>query len=245
MREKIKSLVQQAVTDFLKSKENEERREVIVLLHYESMNPKAVIEHVKALSLEQNVTLIFSEQWNEFRESLNFASVVTAEGAKKRDFAALIEGADLLYVPTISHGLLAKVALTIDDDLPAWFTIQTQLAGKGIIFAQDELHEKRYRPFFAKSSVEKRVKSYVRQIQTEGVHLFSMDKVAQYIERVAVKQENIRPLVLAEHIEELSRNGETELVLPKKSIVTPMGKDAARELGITIKEAEEEKRDNG
>ncbi|MFD1040140.1 hypothetical protein ACFQ3N_17340 [Virgibacillus byunsanensis] len=237
MRERIKELVQQTLHDFLHTTNTETRKDILILLVYESSNPTLVLENIKALSDKHHVTLCVGHEW-EIESQAN-TKVIRLEDCKRQELQQLLDQIDVLYVPAISHGLIAKISLLIDDDIPSWLVMQTQLKGKEVIIANDQMPAIGSSIFFMKPSIEKRIQTYWRQMREDGIHAIPMAKVPQKITRVSKK----KPVVLAKHIEKLAVDGEKEVTLPKGSILTPMGKDIARELGITVNREHDEKRD--
>ncbi|MCD8510739.1 MAG: hypothetical protein LRY73_13280 [Bacillus sp. (in: Bacteria)] len=241
MREKVKSLVQQALREILDSqKTSKEKEKLLVLLVYHSSKREELWEHIRKLAMSHSISLLYGEKWREIPEDIKeLVEAVDVATIDEETARVAMNAVNALYVPVVSHGLLTKLALTIDDDFPSWLAIQMQLEGKEVIFASDNISYRSYQRFSIKPSVEKRIASYVRQVQKDGVHVLPMAKAERKLASLVAKFHGKRPLVLARHVEELSRSGERELVLPKRSLITPMGRDAARELGITIKHVEE------
>ncbi|MRH41657.1 hypothetical protein GH741_03090 [Aquibacillus halophilus] len=241
MKEAIRELVQQALNDLLPTKSTyKDRKDILILLVYEASNAQLVIETIKALSIKHNVTLCVDNAWKLSQERpLDNTTVISMEDCCKEELDQLLNQSDLLYVPTISYGLLAKICLLIDDDIPSWLIIQTQLKGKEVVIANDQIPSSGSTIFMIKPSIEKRIQNYWKQIREDGVHVSPTIKVQQKIANLSKK----KPVILAKHIEKISVQGEKELTLPKGSILTPMGKDIARELGITVKRENDETRD--
>lgn len=239
MREKIKELVQQALNDWLHTKQTDHKH-ILILLAYESINSNSVIQNIKEISTRHKVTLCLSNEWkSDHQEALTNTNLIHLEDCSKEKLHQVLDQVDLLYVPTISHGLIAKISLLIDDDIPSWIALQTQLGGKDIIIANDQMPSKGSSIFLVKPSIERRIQNYWRQIREDGIHVIPINKVQQKIANINQK----KPVVLAKHIEKISIQGEKELTLPMGSILTPMGKDVAKELGITVKRENDEKRD--
>lgn len=241
MRDKVKSLVQQALKELLDSRNSSRKKEkLLVLLVYHSSKQEEVWDRVGSLAENYDITLVCGEKWRDIPEDLTDVVVsMDMVDIDEERFLDVLRDVNLLYVPVVSYGLITKLALTIDDDVPSWLAVQMQLDGKEILLASDSIHRRSYQRFFIKPGVEKRIASYVRQVQQDGVYVVPIAKAERKITSILSKFHRKRPLVLARHVEELARSGERELVVPKESLITPMGKDAARELGITIKQVEE------
>ncbi|TMW71034.1 hypothetical protein [Alteribacter natronophilus] len=236
MREQIAALVQEAVKEFFRGPGQKTRRKnVLVLLDYESLNPELVNAHLKAVTQAHDVTMYAGKGWREL-----FPGAAALEEAGRKELTDAAEAAEIVYIPVASHGFVARLALTIDDDPVAQTAIALQLAGRPFLVADDELGLRSYRRLFARPSVEKRITGYMRQAREDGAVFTTLDKAEQRIGAMK-PHEPKRPLVLASHVEEAERNGETELVVPGKTLVTPMGRDRARELGVTIIEEGEQR----
>ncbi|MGM8211297.1 hypothetical protein ACLIBH_00740 [Virgibacillus sp. W0430] len=230
MRDYVVSIVKQTIHEFLQQDRSNRAEQILVLLPEESSIYD--MQHLNQLAATYNLTLAVTNE--DFQPDEN-VPVINVARVAENERKLLVNEFDLLYVPTISHGFLAKLSLLIDDTKPIWLTLHMLLEGKPVILGQDQIIRKRSSLFFPKPSIEKKVQNYMKQLMGDGVTFCSQNKVAAKISSVLAKEKNRRPLVLAKHIEELVRDGEKEVTIPAQSIVTPMAKDAARELGMAIK----------
>lgn len=242
MRRRIEPIVRQVVKNYIQSTSlKKNQKSLFVLLDYESPTPALVWEKIRSISSKHKITLCLSERWIDVPEGLMVDHVIQLKEANRDDIKEDMLGTDILLFPTANYSLLSKLALTIDDDLSLWIAIQMQLDGKDIIIISDQLEHKGIRHLSAPATVVKRIQTYSRQIQADGVSVVSLNKIEQWLETSSRIQVNKPPLILARHIQEIANEGEKELTVPEQSLITPMGRDRAKELGVTINKMSKEK----
>lgn len=235
MRAKIEAIVRQVVQSYLHATSSKiNQRKLFIVLDYESPTPFLVWEKLKSISSKHKITLCLSDRWNDVPDGISFEQALQLKETNRVTIKEAMQQADILLFPTACYSLLSKLALTIDDDLTLWIAIQMQLDGKHIIIASDQLEHKGIRHLTAPATVVKRIQAYERQIQADGVSTVSLSNIEQWLASSSRIKTNKRPLILARHIEEMANEGEKELTVPEQSLITPMGRDKARELGITI-----------
>ncbi|MGM8364980.1 hypothetical protein ACLIBG_05775 [Virgibacillus sp. W0181] len=231
MKDYVASVVRQTIHEYLQSDHGSFGKHILVLLPESpaSLNKNQVHE----LSMKYNVTLGISE--TDRQTEVHNIPVIDISRIGQNELKLLMEEIDILYVPNISHGFLAKLSLLIDDTKTIWVTLQMILEGKPVLLGDDLVRKRKGNIFLPKPSIEKKVQQYMKQLSSDGVHFCSTTQVEKKLRAMLTKEGTQRPLVLAKHMEELAKMGEKEAILPERSVVTPMAKDAARELGIAIK----------
>jgi hypothetical protein len=236
MRAKIEAIVRQVVQNYLQATSSKiSQRKLFIVLDYESPTPDLVWEKIKSISSRHKITLCLSDRWMDVPDRIIFNQVIQLNQANRDRIKEAMQQTDIVLFPTASYSLLSKLALTIDDELALWIAIQMQLDGKDIIIASDQIEHRGIRHISAPATVLKRIQGYIRQVQTDGVVTGSLDKIEQWLESSSRFKAKKPPLILARHMEEIANAGEKELTVPEQSLITPMGRDKARELGITIK----------
>lgn len=239
MRSQVASLVRQILQENIPAHRPNKKTDlnVYVLLGYPSATKQAVWEHIRAISDTYEVQVGVTDDWQDVPE--NFPS--TIENISDLDRYELLDNlhkVDLMYVPVVSYGLLAKMALTIDDDLLSWLIIQLQMAGKRILLADDELQINASNRQ-AHQSVANRIQSYWRQLERDGIEVTSK---MQFQTGNKDHQQAKKTLLSVKQIEMLSSTGVKEIFIPKNQVITPLAKDRARELEITLHWEGHEKR---
>lgn len=237
MRAKVASLVQLAIEEYLNkgTELNKYHSDMVVLLSGEYENKESVWQHLRHLSQKFNILLVSGNEWAKNPEDLDNVKTIALNEIDRYSFLKRLEKVNVIYLPVVSYSLLAKVALTLDDDLLSWLVIQMQLKGKKLIFANDFFNQTTN--VLAAQSIKERINAYARQIQKDGISLFPMSRVTEKLLRHKIDQPEI-PLLLERHIEAFYKNGTRKIKLTKKSLISPLGKDRARELGIKIERGE-------
>lgn len=229
---KVKMLVQQAVEAYLKEQNQvEQTKSIAVLLNYQSVQPKLVLEAVSLLFNSYDITLIVSKDWTPFFKDRSYYLL---EDLSQQELKGIVERTSLLVVPAASYQFVSKLALTMDDEIAVWLSIQYQLDGKPIIAANNHIELNAYQQILAPHSVQERLQSYIRQIQADQVKWVPLSKLNNAVTDEWNRYKEKKPLILEKHIQTAHRDGLSEIVLPGKSQVTPAAKDLAKELKIQI-----------
>lgn len=243
MRDYISLLVQQTLNEIY-GKEHRKSHVLIVMTNSRG-HTQDVWRHIEALANQFQITLLVSKREEEQLASWNVGEVKFVEEMTEVDFRQVIRMIDLLYCPVISRDFLAKLSLLIDDSQPVWLALEMLQVGKEVLLGTDAIEKSWHMQFWQTSFVQRRVQSYIKELRKDGVHFCSMKQAAKIIRKRIRKPHERRPLLLARHIEEAANAGKKEILIPKNCLITPMAKDAIRELQIAIRvENDERKRDD-
>ncbi|MCA1321516.1 hypothetical protein LC085_16540 [Bacillus tianshenii] len=236
VKEKIKLLVQEAVEAYLnENKQRAEKRRIGILLGYETGNLTGVLEAVTILSERYEVTLLLSRKYLADPDAFSGYSILPLEGLEREDVNGLLNELGAIVLPVASYQLLAKLALTIDDDPISSLVLQFQMLGKPVIVVKDEVEFNVYQQISAPYAVQNRVDGYIRQIQADQVKWVPLSSLVRSVKEQLQAFDEKQPLILAKHIEKASQEGLEALHLSKKSKLTPVAKDLAREFKIQLK----------
>lgn len=242
VKTQVKLLVQQAVEAYLKEKiDPKPDAPIAILLGYHSSNPTTILEAVTPLLDTYNVTWLFTKEWLSLKEKMKGLSYLLIEDMSHQDIEALIDQSSVLVIPQASYGLLSKLALTVDDETAVWVAIQYQLLGKPIVIVNNGVEPNVYQQIHAPHTVQERIQSYIRRIQTDQVKWVPLSKLVKTVDEQYAAYLDKQSLILAKHIERAYQEGLNEIEVPEKSRVTPSAKDLARELKIQIKSIDSSK----
>lgn len=241
VKEQIKTVVQQVVEAYLQEQFQKKKQSMAILLGYPSPDPSEVLKAITPFLDAYDVTFLLTKEWLPAPAQLNGETYLLLDETGPKELLSIIEKTSILVVPAASYQLLAKLALTIDDEMGVWLAIQYQLLGKPIAIANNHVEPTVYQQIHAPQSVQERLKSYIRQIRTDQVNWVPLDKLAQSVEQQLIGYEEKKSLILEKHIEKAYREGLTEIHVPKKSQITPSAKDLARDLKIQMKQVESSK----
>ncbi|TDK60911.1 hypothetical protein E2K98_14430 [Bacillus salipaludis] len=233
LNETVKQIVQKVVEDYVKQlSQHQGRKPITILLGYQTINQTEILEAVSTLQQSYDVKVLLTKEW-ELSE-LNETKYILMEDSTQQALMEIINQTSILVIPAASYQLLTKLALSIDDEAAVWFTIQTQLLGKQIVIASDQVEPNVYQQILAPPSVLERLQGYIRQIQTDQVKWVPLRKLVQTVEQQMIDNEDKQPLILGKHIEKAYQEGLKEIATPFKSRITPVAKDLAKEFNIKI-----------
>ncbi|MEQ6376744.1 hypothetical protein RZN25_07915 [Bacillaceae bacterium S4-13-56] len=242
MQEKIETLVRQVVAEFLQNESQKsgtpvKKYPVFILIDQQPDEvPSAVWEKIQKLDEHYHITVCTPSSIT-IPASLTDTHLILSEDHLSNIKNALRKS-ELLILANSQYSHLAKLALTIDDTLGMWILIQTQLNGKKIVMLKDSLTSTGSQVVTAPHQVSDRVQSYIRQLQQERISFVTLKQLGQWLDSFFEESSPPRHTVLAKHIQQVANDGERILEVPEDSLITPMSKDLARELGVSIKQKE-------
>jgi hypothetical protein len=240
VKDKIELLVRKMVMDYLnKDKKAPRNKQLLVILDDQPVvKTNDVWNDIKSIASNYNTTILASGKWTNVPDDMKFVTIVPLEEEYLDKIQEEMQKADVLLYATASYSTLGKLSLTLDDNLSMWITIQMQLNGKQIVLAKDHFIQKGTQKITTPFTVEKRIQSYIRRLREDKVHLVTLATANKWLDSYFDSFTENRHVVLAKHIEEAANLGETQLMVPKNSLITPMCKDYARDLGIKILQKE-------
>jgi hypothetical protein len=238
VKAEIKRLVQQVVEAYIKDQLQKKKiKKITILLAYQSPNPEEILKAVTQMLKSYEVTLLLTKEWVSHQIQLNGDHYLFLEETDQKKLVSIVEETSLLVIPVASYSLLAKLALTMDDELAVWLAVQYQLMGKPIVIANNYIEPTVYQQIHAPHTVQERLQSYIRQIRNDQVKWVPLSKLSLNVEQQSKAYEEKKTLILEKHIDKASQDGLKEIIIPAKSHATPAAKDLARELKIQIKQS--------
>lgn len=235
----IQELVRQVVKAYLDEQLKEDKgKSLTILFGYPAHNLPEVLGMITPLLENYHITFLYSQKGLpvplEFKDKTYFV----LEEMSFVNLKSIVKNSSILIVPVASYQFLTKLALTIDDELAVWLAIQYQLEGKPIIVANDHIALNAYQQIHAPYSVQDRLQSYIRQLQADQVKWVPLKNLEKTVEDQVKVYEEKKSLILAKHIETAFHDGWREMIVPKRSQLTPAAWDIAKELGIQIKKTD-------
>jgi hypothetical protein len=239
VKEKIEKIVREVVLEYFKSKNMKDpvnKKELfIVLEEVPTISQERIWATLSDLSINYNVSLCLAKSWSKIPENLKYKKKIELETEQIEIIKKEILEADLIFVPALTLSTLAKLALTMDDQVVMRILLEAQFGGKQLLLANDSLIPKGEQKITIPHSIQKKINSYLKQLREDSVGIVSIRNASRWIETYFENYSEARPIVLARHIEEVFNEGNHELLVPQNSLVTPMSKEYARNLGISIK----------
>jgi hypothetical protein len=238
VKERVREIVQEVVAAYIaRVYPSDQKTSIAVLL---TGSTQALEPLLKSLNkLEEHYTtflLVDKESQSLIQKDRQIKHHFLLDQITTSQIEELIKASELLVVLTPTYNLLSKLTLTMDDDSFSKIAIQYQLAGRSIVIASDSLEPTLSQQLVAPYPVITRIQTYIRQLQQEGITWVPLSQVAPAVEKALTHKRH--PIVLARHIEQAEREGRQILRVPPTSLITPMAKDAARDLEIIIDKCE-------
>lgn len=235
MKKQLTSIVRQVVIDYLKEKNQSEKKMLFVLLDYPSyFSEKLIWDSLKKISMTKyEMILCVNDNWRNVPGDLNYKKLIHLDELTIEDIRFYVNQAKTLIIPTITFGFVSKLASLIDDEKSVFIALQFLLRGKNVIVATDNIEIKGINKMFAPTSIHDRLRSYLRKIRKDGVFLVKIDHLINLMYGKKLKNSK-RLVILEEHVKELFYEGKNELYVPINTVITPLGKDLAKQLGISI-----------
>lgn len=243
MKETIEEIVRQVLQEYLKQQtiaQKPPNHKLFILVDHQPTGDNITEEVwsvIQSLSHHYQITVCAPKSYKIKTESLTCKSIILCKNYIE-EIKQEIEETDALLLLNTTYAHLAKLALSIDDTLGIWITIQVQLEGKKVVLVTDQLNVKGTKKVTTPHTVDKRIQSYLRQLQEDRIQLVSLAKLQNWLDSYFENGVETRHVVLAKHIEDVVHDGGNELIVPKNSLITPMCKDFAREMGVSIKQKE-------
>jgi hypothetical protein len=234
VRDKVEAIVRQVIKAYLEKQMTSENK-LLILLDYETPKKQEVWDTIKDIASNYRVVLCVSDLWNELPSDLQVEKVVQLNDLSHQTINELIESVDALLVPSLSYSFIAKLAMTIDDEPTLQLSIQMQMAGKKLLLAKDGIVRKGAQKLVVPHTIQERVNRYISQLIKDGVNVYKLNEFKKWLNSNSEALNTKKPIVLAKHIEEMAEEGDKELVISKETLISPLGKDMARELGISLK----------
>jgi hypothetical protein len=240
VRETIEEVVQQVVLDYFNRKSNRIQqvvRKVMILIddHPVPINDSA-LEMVNQLAKHYSLTLCIPKNIKNSENS--HVKQIELNPDNLAEIKKHMNETDLFILANPQYSNLAKLALSIDDTLGMWMTLQMQLDGKKIVFVKDFIHHTGTKKITSPHSLNNRIQTYIRQLRSENVYFIQGIKLEKWLSSYFEESKPKRHIVLAKHIKEVAEEGKRELIIPENSLITPACKEYAKEMGVVIKQKE-------
>jgi hypothetical protein len=240
VKEKIEAIVRNVVLEYFKRENNKllvrDRKIFVFLEENNSFSKKKMWETISEISKSNTIVICLAE--SNLQVPLEMKQNVTFSLDSKEELDLVnshLKEAEIVFIPSPTFSTLAKLALTINDSTALNLLVEAQFSGKQLLLANDSIILKGDQKITTPHSIQKKIQSYLKQLREDEVQLVPLKNVAKWLDSYFESDTKKRPIVLAKHIDEISKEGLQELQVPKNSLVTPMSKEYAKDLGISIK----------
>ena len=243
MQEKIEAIVRQIVQQYLEDtfeeqKNSKRNRNELLILFEEHPNEISfqTWDAIRKLGEDYSVT-ICKPQDTEVPKALTAKQIILSK-ENLDEIREAMGKSSVVILANSPYSNLAKLSLSIDDTFVMWILITMQLDGKKIVILKDSFHLTGTQMVTAPHQLTHRIQHYIRNLQQENVQFLYADQLEPWLNSFFEESKEKRPIVLAKHIEQVAQEGKKMLEIPKNSLMSPMSKDYAKELGVSIKQKE-------
>lgn len=237
--EKVLKIVRQMVEEYVgeqKTINNAKKQKILILL----------TENYR-LSDTRNILNISSNKYDVYigyrSKEIDLNNKVDLTGVKefdikstsREDWKIILANIDLVIVPTLTIGILMKLANLIDDELEVAIIIDALLMGKIVLTSKNHIGPIGIKRLQAPPVILEKISLNLQIISNYGVHVVPSKKLLNRIPKLlASKPSKRRPLVNTKLIRDWDEEEETTVVLPNHSIITSLAKEEATLLGIKL-----------
>lgn len=234
LKQKILSVVQQVLFDFLiQKKMDSSDKHILIILAYESEDPSQVWDVARKVCEAYPTYIAYTEEWRPVPDHTGAEYTFLLDKTNKFVLKQINQLTDLIVFPVISFRFLAKLALLIDDELAVHAAMQMQLDGKRVLIGKDQIEIPVLKKLTVPGAFRDKIQTYLNQLRRDHVEWARLNELLASISNGATRPLK-RPVLLAKHIEELAAEGQYELVVPTQTVVTPMSKELAKQYGVSI-----------
>ena len=142
---------------------------------------------------------------------------------------------DLLVLPNVGVGVLAKLALLIADEPATAAALQFLIESKPVVAVCDEVKFLLSQEGRVPRPVLDVIRNHWRAAETLGIRLCALSELKSAMGSSPATKAGGRQIVTREDVEEMSRQGRKHMTCPAGSIVTPLAWEAAEKLGIELR----------
>jgi|GEM_PF-565138 hypothetical protein len=171
---------------------------------------------------------------------------IPAIALAEADRAGWIEAArsaDVVAVPRLSTGILAKIAALIDDEPASGVVVHALLNGKAVAVSTSGVLPPGAQRLKVPAAIADVVSAYFRQIAKYGAHLVPEPRLHERVAALVSGERTPRkPLVHTGHVQAWADEGETRIELPPNALITPLAREEAARLGVSWTIGREDRR---
>ena len=146
----------------------------------------------------------------------------------------LTEG-DFVVIGILGFAAVNRLTNFEDDNLFVRLISQAMLAGMRILAVKDDLTAS---PVVQSSKVAKQARQQLRDLEKMGINLIALSELTNHVQQMEASHSTLSQaagkLVTEDQIEAIVATGERRLVLPPKTIVTPLARSRATALGLEL-----------
>lgn len=152
----------------------------------------------------------------------------------RRGWIEAARSADIIAVPRLSIGTLAKIACLIDDEPVSAVVLHGLMNGKAVVISSGGVLPSGAQKLLVPGAIADAVSAYFRRVIRYGARLVPENR---WQERVLALLQNEsppkKPLVHAELVRQWAEEGESRIELPPGVLITPLAREEANRLGIS------------
>jgi hypothetical protein len=234
----VENTLHDLITGYLSSSKQEATPRILVLMVNNQIVISQAIMALQQLSKSNGYVRVFfeSDDWNysDLRENI-LKSGMDDWTPLSAGIKELEDGYDFIFIPSLSFSFVSALTHFDDKKLLAKVVLRALLKGKNIISIQSGANP--YHQIMRDAKLDKgthllkyELHNQLKKLQGFGVTLIEPDQVLAHIKGVSRK----RKVVTEEDVIAASKNNQKIIYLTHDVIVTPLAKDTAKSLCISL-----------
>ncbi len=222
------------------SSTNPDRAKVLVVLDDEAENLSQVFDTLGKVSGElPDYHIYIPEHLSDMvRNSAGFLRYTPIDSLKRHQFKGLVERMDRVVIPFLSITSLSKIVEMVGDEPVSGCCLRALMAGKPVSVCTDGIHALTYTGIKTESKLMSIIRSNLKILEEMGAETVQINKLK---ENIGVKPaEPAQPTVGMKNVVTQGdvtiafNQGHKTLNFPRGTIVTPLARETATNLGMEI-----------
>lgn len=160
--------------------------------------------------------------------------LVQLSAASVSELITALRPGDCLVLGSLAFGLAGRLSRLEDDDPFVRVIVSARLRGLPVLVVRDDLEP----AAGISGEIVRRASSLLRDLEQLGLDVLPSEDLANRLERLSagrsVAARTVGGLVTETEVERLHESGERRLVLPPRTLVTPLARSRAAALGFEL-----------
>jgi hypothetical protein len=214
--------------------------EVVALIDPEINDMSGIVDVLQKKAGDARYRIVISErQLEPFKQTAGTMKFSLVVDPQRHRFSEVIRGAEQVIIPYLSVTALSKISGLIGDEHVPGVFIKALLEGIPVIACTDNIHGLKFSDCARPKKLLAMVQQNLTTLEDMGVELVQLEKLPEKIGEKKPEDPDakigIRNVITNEDVKIAANQNLKTLNFPKGTIVTPLARDTAKNMGIEIK----------